>query len=241
MVIMNRNIWAPRWNRPPVKRQTWCFSAVEGPSKWKILNQMVYSVLNLARFLSTEWTVIVFCVMGSAGEILSELITSLEQLGAKYSVLYASDPHRAGQPSPYPSLGRFLAEGAGQNGSANLTYCDGVCQIKSSLLEGLFVVCVSNSTRHIFLVYWWSPSDASCSLFLGYCSSNHTNFRALLHDGNWHANKVRDAPRVVMKQGDTFLIWHGRGLLPVLHNCSHICVYLSSFGEEEKWRVFDLL
>ncbi|CAA6661914.1 unnamed protein product [Spirodela intermedia] len=96
---------------------------------------------------SVKTDLVVFCSGGaeqvensqSDGEILSELITSLEQLGAKYSVLYVSDPHRAGQPSPYPSLGRFLAEGAGQNGSASLAFCDGVCQIKSSLLEGLFV------------------------------------------------------------------------------------------------------
>lgn len=73
-----------------------------------------------------------------AGQILSELISSVESLGAKYEVLYLSDPFRSIQ---YPSrreLERFLAEGTA--GSLNSTICDEVCQIKSSLLEGVLVV-----------------------------------------------------------------------------------------------------
>lgn len=75
-----------------------------------------------------------------AGRVFSEVITSAEQSGAKYSVLYVSDPRRSIQ---YPSthvLQRFLAEGTVGNGSSNSTKCDEVCQIKSSLLEGVLVV-----------------------------------------------------------------------------------------------------
>ena len=75
-----------------------------------------------------------------SGQILSEIVYSLEQSGAKYSVLYASDHQRSGQQSLNQPFVRFLSEGAHQNQSANLAFCDGVCLIKSSLLEGLFVV-----------------------------------------------------------------------------------------------------
>ncbi|KAK4762428.1 hypothetical protein SAY86_008196 [Trapa natans] len=75
----------------------------------------------------------------SERETFSELVRSLEQLEAKYSVLYISEPSRP--TILYPStreLERFLVETAGGNASANGT-CDGVCQVKSSLLEGLLV------------------------------------------------------------------------------------------------------
>ncbi|XP_020274711.1 uncharacterized protein LOC109849309 [Asparagus officinalis] len=70
----------------------------------------------------------------SEGKTLSSLVNFLEKSGATYTVLYASDPSRSVQ---YPHLVmRFLAE---DNVSTNVTLCDGVCQLKSSLLEGLFV------------------------------------------------------------------------------------------------------
>lgn len=75
----------------------------------------------------------------SESEIFSELISSVEQSGAKYSVLYVSDPIRSVQYPSHRELQRFLAEGTIGNGSANSTHCDEVCQIKSSLLEGIFV------------------------------------------------------------------------------------------------------
>ncbi|XP_010257736.1 PREDICTED: uncharacterized protein LOC104597717 isoform X2 [Nelumbo nucifera] len=75
----------------------------------------------------------------SEGEIFSELISSVEQSGAKYTVLYASDPYRSIRYPSYKVLERFLAEGAGGNGSANSTACDGVCQTISSLIEGVLV------------------------------------------------------------------------------------------------------
>ncbi|CAK9321812.1 unnamed protein product [Citrullus colocynthis] len=70
----------------------------------------------------------------SESKILLEII-----VGAKYEILYISDPFRSIRHS-YMELGRFIAEGSSQNGSANSeNFCDDVCQIKSSLLEGLFV------------------------------------------------------------------------------------------------------
>lgn len=78
--------------------------------------------------------------MWSAGEILSQLIDLLKQSGATYAVLYASDPHKSLQYPSHLAMKRFLAEETAGNQSSNSTHCDGVCQIKSSLLEGFFVV-----------------------------------------------------------------------------------------------------
>ncbi|KAI3498449.1 hypothetical protein L1887_34224 [Cichorium endivia] len=73
----------------------------------------------------------------SEGQVLSELLSSVEETGAKYSVLYVSDPLNVIRYPSYRQLDRFLAESSG-NASQNST-CDGICQIKSSMLEGLFV------------------------------------------------------------------------------------------------------
>lgn len=89
---------------------------------------------------------VVFCNGGadslkgsrSDGQVFSELISSVEQTGAKYSVLYVSDPVNVIRYPSYRQLDRFLAQKSG-NASDDSTGCDGVCQIKSSLLEGLFV------------------------------------------------------------------------------------------------------
>lgn len=86
---------------------------------------------------------VVFCNGGaeqphSEGEVFSELIRSVEKTGAKYSVLYVSEPVNVIRYPSYRQLDRFLAESSG-NASQNSTSCDGVCQIKSSMLEGLFV------------------------------------------------------------------------------------------------------
>ncbi|XP_028753523.1 uncharacterized protein LOC114713105 [Neltuma alba] len=75
----------------------------------------------------------------SEGKILSELLSSVEKSGAKYSVLYVSDPSRSSRYPSYREIQRFLAESTPGNLSANVTLCDEVCQIKSSLLEGLIV------------------------------------------------------------------------------------------------------
>ncbi|XP_061359629.1 uncharacterized protein LOC133303690 isoform X2 [Gastrolobium bilobum] len=75
----------------------------------------------------------------SEGEVLSKLISSVEESGAKYAVLYVSDPSRSIQYPSYRELQRFLAESATGNGSTNFTICDSVCQFKSSLLEGVLV------------------------------------------------------------------------------------------------------
>ncbi|XP_026426350.1 uncharacterized protein LOC113322477 isoform X2 [Papaver somniferum] len=78
----------------------------------------------------------------SEGQILSSLVSALKKLGASYTVLYASDASGLVSYPSYRELDRFLAEGSVGNGSQKATYCDGVCQIKSSLLEGLFVAIV---------------------------------------------------------------------------------------------------
>ncbi|XP_043691463.1 uncharacterized protein LOC122642112 [Telopea speciosissima] len=75
----------------------------------------------------------------SEGEVLSDLISFVEQSGARYTVLYASDPYRSIRNPSYGALGRFLSESSAGNGSVNMTSCDGVCQIKSTLLEGVLV------------------------------------------------------------------------------------------------------
>ncbi|XP_072968318.1 uncharacterized protein [Typha angustifolia] len=78
----------------------------------------------------------------SEGEILSELVSFLEQSGATYTILYASEPPRLLNHPTHLPLSRFLAEGTKTSDSSNSTICDEVCQIKSSLLEGLFVAIV---------------------------------------------------------------------------------------------------
>ncbi|CAL1398621.1 unnamed protein product [Linum trigynum] len=75
----------------------------------------------------------------SEGEVFSELLNSVEASGATYSVLYVSNPF---QSILYPSQsnsGRFLAEDTRRNESVKSTGCDELCQIKSSLLEGVLV------------------------------------------------------------------------------------------------------
>lgn len=89
-----------------------------------------------------------------AGSILSQLLDSVNQLGAKYTVLYVSDPFKSMQYLSQRGLERFLAEGTAGNGSANSSLCDGLCQIKSSLLEGILVVSqLILSTDHPFIFF----------------------------------------------------------------------------------------
>ncbi|KAJ7980609.1 2-C-methyl-D-erythritol 4-phosphate cytidylyltransferase [Quillaja saponaria] len=104
-----------------------------------------YLVLRMKERHEEQTDLVVFCSSGShpaklsESEIFSDLVSSVEQSGAKYAVLYVSDPFRSVQYSSYRQLERFLAEGANGNGSANSTFCDEICQIKSSLLEGVLV------------------------------------------------------------------------------------------------------
>lgn len=63
----------------------------------------------------------------------------MEHLGAKYTILYVSDPLRSIQYPSHRALERFLAEGSLDSGSGNKT-CDEVCKIKSTFLEGILVV-----------------------------------------------------------------------------------------------------
>uniref|UniRef100_A0A2P2M211 V-type proton ATPase subunit S1/VOA1 transmembrane domain-containing protein n=1 Tax=Rhizophora mucronata TaxID=61149 RepID=A0A2P2M211_RHIMU len=75
----------------------------------------------------------------SESEVLSGLISSMETLGTKYTVLYISEPLQSVRYSSHRGLERFLADSSTQNGSLNSPVCDQVCQIKSSLLEGVLV------------------------------------------------------------------------------------------------------
>lgn len=68
---------------------------------------------------------------------MSQLLSYVENLGAKYTALYVSDPFRSIQFPSHREVERFLAEGTGNK---SVDGCDGVCRIKSSFLEGIFVV-----------------------------------------------------------------------------------------------------
>ncbi|XWS28219.1 hypothetical protein CRYUN_Cryun25bG0047400 [Craigia yunnanensis] len=72
-------------------------------------------------------------------EIMNEVVSSVEQSGAKYAALYVSDPFKSIHSPGHRELERFLAEGTVGSASANSTGCDEVCKIKSSLLEGVLV------------------------------------------------------------------------------------------------------
>ncbi|KAM7497558.1 hypothetical protein LguiA_021972 [Lonicera macranthoides] len=114
-----------------------------------------YMVTKIEKGPKGQANLIVFCHKGlhslrdvdqprSESQVFSELISTVERSGAKYTVLYVSDPLSSS--IWYPSsreLERFLAESSSGNGPLNSTVgCDGVCQIKSSLLEGLLVAIV---------------------------------------------------------------------------------------------------
>jgi len=94
----------------------------------------------------------------NAGDVFHQLISSLENSGAKYAVLYVSDPFN---PIQYPShqIGRFLAEASGKNVSGSSTMCDEVCQVKKTLLEGIFVVSIFFHHLNEAMTVWsaWSP------------------------------------------------------------------------------------
>lgn len=72
----------------------------------------------------------------SESDALTKVISSIHQAGLKYTVLYVSDPYKSVEYTSRLQIERFLAESG--NSSSNSTSCDGVCQIKTSLLEGLF-------------------------------------------------------------------------------------------------------
>ncbi|GMJ00898.1 hypothetical protein like AT3G13410 [Hibiscus trionum] len=75
-------------------------------------------------------------------EILNEVMSSVEQSGAKYAALYVSDPFKSIHYPGYKELERFLAEDTTKNASASAQVCDEVCKLKSSLLEGVLVAIV---------------------------------------------------------------------------------------------------
>ncbi|XP_047087572.1 uncharacterized protein LOC124699292 isoform X2 [Lolium rigidum] len=90
---------------------------------------------------------IVFCNGGfkdldnakSEGELLSELVAVLKKSGAKYTVLYASQPYGLVEKTSNLPITRYLAEKTNTSTEPGLGGCDGECAVKSSLLEGVFV------------------------------------------------------------------------------------------------------
>ncbi|KAL9407461.1 hypothetical protein Peur_004433 [Populus x canadensis] len=127
--------------------------SLEGENFQKLANLHAindYLASRMEKRPSGHTDLVVFCYGGSnsmkgldqpqsESEIFSELISSVEMLGGKYSVLYVSDPFRSIHLPYHRELERFLAESAAGNASLNSTHCDEVCQIKSSLLEGVLV------------------------------------------------------------------------------------------------------
>ncbi|GJM88127.1 hypothetical protein PR202_ga04154 [Eleusine coracana subsp. coracana] len=93
---------------------------------------------------SGQTDLILFCGGGfedldsakSEGELLSELVAMLKKSGAKYTILYASQPSSLLE-SP-SNVGRFLAEKTNTT-KVGLGKCEGECLVKSTLLEGTFV------------------------------------------------------------------------------------------------------
>ncbi|XP_013607690.1 PREDICTED: uncharacterized protein LOC106314332 [Brassica oleracea var. oleracea] len=95
-----------------------------------------------------ETDLVVLCSEGSGSnsqsgqshserESISELVSSVEQSGSKYTALYVSDPYWY---TSYKTLQRFLAEsGTGNSTVGVATTCDELCKFKSSLLEGILV------------------------------------------------------------------------------------------------------
>ncbi|KAF9688561.1 hypothetical protein SADUNF_Sadunf01G0001200 [Salix dunnii] len=142
--------------------------SVEGENFQKLANLHAindYLASRMEKRPSDHTDLVLFCYEGSnsmkgldqpqsESEIFSELISSVEMLGGKYSALYVSDPFRSIQLPYHQELERFLAESAAANASMNSTHCDEVCQIKSSLLEGVLVVSfhVSLSSGIVLLI-----------------------------------------------------------------------------------------
>ncbi|CAN6357462.1 unnamed protein product [Urochloa humidicola] len=120
---------------------------VSGQDLYKYPNMDAINDLVRYRKISTDGKtdVIIFCSGGfqslnpakSEGELLSQLVYMLKDLGVKYTILYASQPSGLGNPSSEP-LVRHLAEKTNDT-KTGLGKCDGECLVKSTLLEGTFV------------------------------------------------------------------------------------------------------
>ncbi|VAH93205.1 unnamed protein product [Triticum turgidum subsp. durum] len=103
---------------------------------------------------------IVFCNGGfkdldnakSEGELLSELVSVLKMSEARYTVLYASQPYGLLENLSNLPLARYLAEKTNTTTKSGLGKCDGECLVKSSLLEGTFVVSYLDSVLLLGLV-----------------------------------------------------------------------------------------
>ena len=120
-------------------------------------------------------------LMCFTGGYLLELITSLDHSGAKYTVLYVSDPYN---PIPYSfPMGRLLAENASGNASLHSTaFCDGICQVKKTLLEAIFVVSPFLHHSKMNITMYFFP--CSCFTYFTFALSNlpfRTSFLCVLY------------------------------------------------------------
>ncbi|XP_019155672.1 PREDICTED: uncharacterized protein LOC109152434 isoform X2 [Ipomoea nil] len=114
-----------------------------------ILSVQNYLVSRMEKRSKGQSDLIVLCHSGSStmegseeqtseGQVLTDLISHMEHLGAKYTVLYVSDPLRSIQYPSHRALERFLAEGSLDSGSGNKT-CDEVCKLKATFFESILV------------------------------------------------------------------------------------------------------
>ena len=68
----------------------------------------------------------------------------LKKSGAKYTILYASQPSGLPENPSNLALGRYLAEKTNTT-KAGRAKCDGECLVKSTLLEGTYILLLVNS------------------------------------------------------------------------------------------------
>ncbi|KAM3338123.1 putative protein isoform X1 [Capsicum galapagoense] len=131
--------------------------SVEGESSNKLtdvqsvqVNNGNYLLSRITKQYKGQLNLIVLCDQGhrtlggaeeqtSEGEVLSQLLSYVENLGAKYTALYVSDPFKSIRFPSHREVERLLAEGTGNR---SVSGCDGVCRIKSSFLESIFVAIV---------------------------------------------------------------------------------------------------
>jgi hypothetical protein len=76
----------------------------------------------------------------------------LNKSGAKYSILYASQPYGLLENTSELPLARYLAEKTNTT-KPILEACDGECQLKSTLLEGVFVVSCYLESILLFVTF----------------------------------------------------------------------------------------
>lgn len=151
---------------------------------------------------------------GTTGELLSQLVDLLKLSGARHTILYASQPsgYLLENPSGSP-VARHLAERTNGTKTGLLSKCDGECLVKSTLLEGTFVV--SRLPVLCFIARWFYSERGlacrgvggnpcyvvsvpcilvlyshACLLCAGNSAPYHLDIRAHVYDGNRYSLQV---------------------------------------------------